>query len=141
MKRLLLLPLMLASACDNGREGPAESPTAVVSDEAAREPPAPPRDGFVGRWAASPELCASGAWVFTGSQMVTAGEVACDFRQIRVSEDAWDVDATCTAEGPPQPATLRLARAPGGGLRVEGGPFEPVTLELCAENWGQPTKP
>jgi hypothetical protein len=65
----------------------------------------------------------------------------CDFSQVSALAEGWTIQAACTAEAPPQPATLRLTRAPGGGLRVEGGPFEPVTLQLCAENWAQPTKP
>ena len=152
MTRALLAILLLLADCGEGggpdggapeRSGPSRAEAGAGASNPDLSVSAPPGGrapaGFVGRWAASPELCASGAWVFSPDRLVTAGEVACDFQEVTADADGWTVRASCTAQAPAEPATLRLSRAEGGGLAVSGGPFQPVTLRLCAENWGTAT--
>ena len=136
MRPALLAALLWLGACDQRSEPAA---TAASPSRPAAASPAPQTAGYVGRWAASPDLCASGAWVFAADRLVTAGEVACEFQQVTPDARGWTVAASCTAEAPPAPATLRLERAGGGALAVSGGPFQPVTLRLCAESQGTAT--
>jgi hypothetical protein len=87
---------------------------------------------YVGRWAAEPGLCEDGAFVFTADALVTAGEVACDWGEVEREGEGWRMNARCSAEGAPRPATLRLVPAGEGALRIEGAPFLPVTVTRCS---------
>lgn len=117
---------------------------ACAREEAAEGPPAPttmPADGpaerasYIGRWAATPELCSDGAWAFEEARVVTAGEVACDFQEVTPIATGYEVSATCWAEGPPQAGTFMLTLtdpAPPQTMSVTGGPWAgPVTLVRC----------
>jgi len=128
---LILLALPLA-ACEPSRP-PAKAPVAVNPGPPGPLQSQPP--SYVGRWAASPDLCAAGAWVFTDKSLVTAGEVSCTFAQVTANDTGWIAEGACTAQGPAQPATLVLntTRAgPGRSLAVSGGPFPgSQILALC----------
>ena len=108
---------------------------------AACQAEAPPPGGpggetpfYVGRWAAEASYCAAGAWVFTATTLNTAGEVSCTFNTITPTTTGYTIQATCTAEAPPAPATLRLSYAQSAqALLVEGGPFAPIGLIRCPQ--------
>lgn len=137
MKRLaFLLLLPLATACGEPAPPPRKAPVAVNPG-----PPAPPDTlppTYVGRWAARPDLCASGAWVFTDKTLTTAGEVSCTFTQITPNETGWIAEGGCIAQAPASPATLVLNTTGAGQTRtlaVSGGPFTaPRVLTSCPVN-------
>jgi hypothetical protein len=115
-----LLGFLALTGCQNG---------------AAPTPPSPPESEqpfFVGRWAAEEAMCASGAWTFTATSLSTAGEVSCTFDRVTETAAGYEIAATCTAEGPPAPHTIRLSYAQSAqALLVEGGPFQPIGLIAC----------
>lgn len=142
--RWLALPLLLA-ACSpeadetvlaNGTEGGAMQPDAADHGEAIIENRA--NDGaeaparYVGRWAATPELCKDGAWKFAEMDLSTAGEVSCDFQRVREVPGGYDADALCLAEGSRSEETIQL-RFPesAGGMTVTSQTFKGVGLERC----------
>ena len=88
---------------------------------------------YVGRWAAEAGFCAAGAWVFTANTLSTAGEVSCTFNTVTPTAAGYTVQASCTAEAPPAPFTLRLSYAQSAQeLLVEGGPFAAaISLIRC----------
>jgi hypothetical protein len=110
------IPLMLlAAGCQAAGEG------------GETEPPF-----FVGRWAATTDLCATAAWVFTETGLATSGEVTCTFDTVTRTRTGYDLQATCTAEAPPAPYLIRLAYAQSAqALLVEEGPFDPIGLVAC----------
>lgn len=123
--------LLLMAGCG----APAEDMggTSAAKAEAAT-PPAPPF--FVGSWAAAETACGHAAWAFTETGLATPGEVSCRFDAVAPTPRGYDIAATCTAEGPPRPERIILARGPSAGVMlVEGGPFNPVRLIACG---GQP---
>lgn len=137
MKRLaLLLLLPLTTACGEPAPPPQKAPVAVNPG-----PPVPPETlppTYVGRWAARPDLCASGAWVFTEKTLRTAGEVSCTFTQMTPNETGWIAEGACIAQAPAAPATLVLNTTGAGQTRtlaVSGGPFTaPQVLKACPVN-------
>ena len=134
----------LLSACSppaetvvaNGTEGGAMQPDAAAQGEAITEnrenasAVAPSR--YVGRWAATPELCKDGAWKFAEMDLSTAGEVSCDFHRVREVPGGYDADAVCLAEGSRSDETIQL-RFPesAGGMTVTSKTFRGVGLERC----------
>ncbi|MBW0149769.1 MAG: hypothetical protein U1A07_14020 [Phenylobacterium sp.] len=106
-------------------EVPAATPQAPAPDAA--------RPGYVGRWAATPALCADGAWTFRHDGLNTAGEVSCRFDGVAALDDGYEIAATCTAEAPPQSHRLNLSLSPDGRtMSVRGGPFDdPPPLSRC----------
>jgi hypothetical protein len=119
---------------------PTEPPPNTPAAASERLLPGPPPrvalapDGFAGRWAVSAELCDRGAWVFTPTALVTAGEVSCTFDEVETTADGWALRGACRAEAPPAPAALALTPvdpASPDTMSVSGGPFAPVTLQRC----------
>ncbi|WP_137390685.1 hypothetical protein [Rhodoligotrophos defluvii] len=87
---------------------------------------------FVGRWAAEEAMCGNAAWQFTESSISTPGHVVCKFNQVDNVGGVYQIDATCTAEGPPARYQLKISYAQSAGaLLVEGGPFQPIGLVAC----------
>jgi hypothetical protein len=127
-------------ACE--KPAPAASDRAAPGAQAEAPPPpvvpapAPPAR-YVGRWAASADLCQTGAWNFAERRLETAGEVACEFQQVTPNEGGYDIHAVCTAEGPPKPYDLKLRFAQSAkALLLEGGPFNDIGLIWCGEGPG-----
>jgi hypothetical protein len=71
-------------------------------------PPPGPVPRFVGKWAADQKSCDSAAWQFTQTTLRTPAGSSCSFDQVIEVPGGYDVKATCTAEGPPAPDTLRI---------------------------------
>lgn len=134
MKRVLWTTLLLLAACERQAEAPP-APASAEPPPAPAATPAPPAEAaafYVGRWAAKPELCADGAWVITERGIDTAGEVSCRFEAPPAGPGPIEVDAICTAEGPPKRWRLRLAYAQSAqALLVENGPFADIGLIRC----------
>lgn len=130
----LLIPAafacVLLAACQvaetNGSDAPQREQTANTGAQAALF--------FVGDWAVSEEACGTIPWEFTETGLSTPGEVSCTFDEVNVIPEGYEIAATCTAEGPPSPYRLKLARAQSAdALLVEGGPFTPIGLVSCEE--------
>ncbi|HEY9218792.1 MAG TPA: hypothetical protein VIO94_12125, partial [Phenylobacterium sp.] len=98
-------------------------------------PPEPPAAPYVGLWAAKRSMCPDGAWVFAEKQLTTAGEVACQFEQVRSTAEGFQVVATCSAEDRPKPYQFSLEMASGPQpktMTVTRGPWNgPVRLVRC----------
>ena len=135
MKRAFWTTLLLLAACQRETAAPAAPPRAERTP-APVQATAPKTQApfFVGRWAARPELCADGAWVITERGIDTAGEVSCRFDPPPAGSGPVEVDAVCTAEGPPKPWRLRLAYAQSArALLIENGPFADIGLIRCPD--------
>lgn len=130
------MTVLLLSACERKAETPPSAAPAKRGPEAsAMASPASQAEAapfFVGRWAAGPELCADGAWTITARGLDTAGEVSCRFDTPPAGPGPVDVDAVCTAEGPPKRWRLHLAYAQSAqALLIENGPFADIGLVRC----------
>lgn len=71
-------------------------------------PPADAELRFVGRWAANEALCARSAWEFTPDGLRTPAGSVCRFRQVRAVAGGYDIDSSCTAEGPEEEDVLNI---------------------------------
>jgi hypothetical protein len=116
----------------------AASPTPVSSSspdsgEPGKLPPpggATPR--YVGRWAASEQLCAAGAWRFYATHLETAGEVSCTYNRVDTVPGGYDLHATCTAEAPPAPDLIKLRFAESAqAMLVDSKTFKSTGLVYC----------
>jgi hypothetical protein len=134
-----VLALLALAACGRedgatldpgGSVGPPPPPLQQVSPQQPASPAS-----YVGRWAARPELCAGGAWVFEEQRVTTAGEVSCDFTKVAPMASGYQVEARCVAQGPPADSTFMLTLtdpAPPQTMTVNGGPWDAgVTLVRC----------
>jgi len=127
----------LVSCAPPEAEPPPDPDAAVQLGEAETLPrvlPAPSaeRARYVGRWAASQDGCADPAWRFEERSVVTRGEVACEFNDVRLTNTGYTIQATCTAEGPPTPQTIQLSFAESArAMLVSGGPWAPIGLIYC----------
>ena len=125
--RLPLWPitLLLVTGCDSGIPagqepgGPARTDRPPVSEssngaanatsaEAGALPPQNVTPRFVGRWAADLRSCQSKAWQFTATALQTPAGSNCGFNRVSQVPGGYDIEATCTAEGPPQSETLKI---------------------------------
>jgi hypothetical protein len=136
MKRaaFTVLAVLSLAACGRKAEGPPPPPP-IGGPPPAPPKPLPPPASYIGRWAASAELCATGAWVFEADKVSTAGEVGCQFGSVSPTPTGYVINASCTAQAPPQAKTFTLTMLGGTppAMTVAGGPWSaPVTLHLCA---------
>ncbi len=133
----LALAVTLA-ACGQPAPPPAAPPAAQNPGPPLIPNPMPP--SYIGRWAASADLCETGAWTFTDKGLVTAGEVACSFSAVTPNESGWIAEGSCTAQAPAAPATLVLnttRTGPTRTLAVSGGPFKGPQVLVACEATGQ----
>lgn len=131
---IAVLSVLSLAACQRRAEGPPPPPP-IGGPPPAPPKPLPPPASYIGRWAATAELCTTGAWVFETDKVSTAGEVGCQFGTVSPTPTGYQIAASCTAEGPPQPKTFTLTMLGGTppSMIVAGGPWSaPVTLHLCA---------
>ncbi len=131
MIRPVLMLALAASLAACGAEEPAAVETPAVAPPETPTQAAMP--AYVGRWAATPELCEGGAWTFQHDGLNTAGEVSCRFDGVAALDDGYEIAATCTAQAPPQAHRLNLSlSADGRTMSVRGGPFDdPPPLSRC----------
>jgi len=136
--RLAITALLALGACGQRAEPPANAVSSTAPVEVPTPHPAPPPPPFfVGRWAASEDMCASGAWVIGERELSTAGEVHCRFDQVSAVATGFEARAVCTAEGPPTFHRLRFAYAQSArALLIEGGPFADAGLIRCGAGEG-----
>lgn len=127
--RLFAAALLCAGVLACGEPATAPAPDAVA-EPAVEAPPAPPAQParYVGMWAVDSRLCDRPAWRFEEREISTMGEVNCQFEQVTPSASGYDIAASCTAEAPPAPFTIRLnITDPARGMSIEGGPWQEGT--------------
>ena len=132
---LCLLPLL--AACEDRAEPVTPAPVPARGRAAEPTPPAPLDEApsFVGVWAARPELCRNGSWMFTPQGVRTAGEVSCAWSKVEKTETGYALAGTCTAEGVAKPAeaVLTIDPAKPAAMTVTGGPWAgPIALTRCS---------
>lgn len=130
-------------ACTDPAEPEPDPAAAAQVGEAQRLPRTlpPPSESvprYVGLWATAAEGCAEPAWRFEERSISTRGEVSCEFQNVALTDRGYDIQATCTAESPPQPYNIQLSFAESArAMMVTGGPWQAGTaLVYCA---GLPT--
>lgn len=132
---LCLLPLL--TACERRDETVTPGPARGERVQPAEPVPAPPLDlapTFVGVWAAKPELCGNGAWMFTPQGVRTAGEVSCTWTKVEKTESGYTLVGPCTAEAETKPEEVLLLLDPAtpDAMTVTGGPWDvPISLKRC----------
>ncbi|HVI98670.1 MAG TPA: hypothetical protein VM657_06340 [Sphingomonas sp.] len=115
-------------------------PDNAVSNEAAAIapgtlPPADAEDRYVGRWAATQQLCATGAWRFQPKRLDTAGEVSCAFDDVKKVPGGYDIAASCLAEGQQSKDTIQLRFAESArAMLVQSKMWDGVGLTYCGAN-------
>ncbi|MGE0594941.1 MAG: hypothetical protein AB7P07_01135 [Hyphomonadaceae bacterium] len=96
-------------------------------------PPATQAPRFVGLWGASADTCAETAWTIRADGLTTPGEVACSFDQVSEIPAGYDIQATCTAQGPAETQRMQFTFAESAqALLIAGGPWSsPTALVHC----------
>jgi hypothetical protein len=80
----------------------------AVAVQAGELPPQGPGPRFVGKWAADQKSCESAAWQFTQTSLSTPAGSECSFGHVTEVPGGYDIQATCTAEGPPGEDVLKI---------------------------------
>lgn len=125
-------------SCADPAEPEPDSDAAARVGEAQPLPdglPAPSADAprYVGLWATTADGCADPAWRFEADRISTQGEVSCAFDNVQMVPTGYEIAATCTAQAPPEPHTIRLSFAESArAMMVVGGPWSPApSLVYC----------
>jgi hypothetical protein len=121
---LAVAAALALSSCDNappgdnpggpvGAGGPiggndAANAVAVQPQDAGDLPQASEGLRFIGNWAADERSCEAKAWQFTQTTLKTPAGSACSFNRVTEVPGGYDIQATCTAEGPPSSDTLKI---------------------------------
>jgi hypothetical protein len=121
-------PPPLDTMMSNG-SAPADEPTAT---EAGTLPPAGAEYRYAGRWAATEQLCDTGAWRFQPKRLDTAGEVSCTFDKVEKVAGGYDIAASCLAEGTRSADTIALRFAESAqAMLVQSTMWDGVGLIYC----------
>ncbi|MDO8411543.1 MAG: hypothetical protein Q7S93_15925 [Phenylobacterium sp.] len=125
----LLTPL---AACGEAPPAPSLAPEPSATADAPVSD-ATGQPAYVGRWAASPAMCASRAWDFRHDGLSAPGDVACRFEGVAALDDGYEIAALCTSQAPPESRRLHLSFGPAGRtMSVEGAPSgEAPSLVRC----------
>jgi len=149
VRRALWTTAALAlAACDNATptgqpDGPLRTDNAAVettansatASEAGDLPEIGPGPRFVGKWAANEEMCQAQAWQFTDSTLRTPAGSSCSFNRVTEVDGGYDIQATCTAEGPPTSDTLKLRfEEEAKGMRFESDTVADSSLVFCGRD-------
>lgn len=96
-------PIATGRAADNKVTG-----SEAIAVRAGDLPAPGPLPRFIGKWAADQKSCQSAAWRFTDSTLRTPAGSSCSFNRVTEVPGGYDIQATCTAEGPPTADTLTV---------------------------------
>jgi len=87
---------------------------------------------YAGRWAATQQLCDTGAWRFQPKRLDTAGEVSCTFDKVEKVPGGYDIAASCLAEGNRSADTIELRFAESAqAMLVQSKMWDGVGLTYC----------
>jgi hypothetical protein len=110
---------------------PAPSPS-VAAERGRLSPADDAQPRYIGRWAATKQLCESGAWRFYATHLETAGEVSCSYHRADEVPGGYDLHATCSAEAPPVPDLIKLRFAESAqAMLVDSKTLKSVGLIYC----------
>ena len=129
-------PASNASPLPSPSSAPTTAATPTTSADSGEPGKLPPANGvtprYVGRWAATAQLCASGAWRFYATHLETAGEVSCSYNRVDKVPGGYDLHATCTAEAPPAPDLIKLRFAESAqAMLVDSNTLKSTGLIYC----------
>ena len=120
-----MLPDVLTS---NG----AASASEAGATAAGTLPPVDAEYRYAGRWAATQQLCDTGAWRFQPKRLDTAGEVSCTFDSVEKVPGGYDIAASCLAEGSRSKDTIALRFAESAqAMLVQSTMWDGVGLTYC----------
>jgi hypothetical protein len=132
-----VIPIALI-ACTDPAEPPPDPEAAAQVGEAqplpsTLPPPSATTPRYVGLWATTAEGCAEPAWRFEANRVSTRGEVSCEFQNVTMTNNGYDIQASCTAESPPTPSSIQLSFAESArAMMIAGGPWQAGTaLVYC----------
>jgi hypothetical protein len=120
-------------ACTDPAEPPPDPEAAAQVGDAqplpsTLPPPSETTPRYVGLWAATAEGCSEPSWRFESNRVTTRGEVACEFQNVAMTERGYDIQATCTAQAPPEPHNIQLSFAETArAMMISGGPWQSGT--------------
>lgn len=128
-------------AVQAGFKPEAPAPLATVSVDPPKTPapgailPASDRQyRYIGRWAAAPALCTSGAWRFQTRKLTTAGETSCEYPTVSALPNGYRLNGFCQAEGVKTDQTLKLSFDEARRtMHVEGKSLGPINLIYCGD--------
>jgi len=106
--------------------------TAIVAGDLPQ-----PSEGlrFIGKWAADQRSCESAAWQFNELTLRTPAGSACSFNRVTEVPGGYDIQATCTAEGPPTSDTLKVRFAESAkAMLFESETFADTGLVFCGRD-------
>lgn len=147
--RLALVPaaVLALAACDNSIPGgqpdgplksdvPAmESGNSALASESGDLPPQGPGARFAGNWAVDEESCRSAAWSFTESTLRRPQGTSCSFDRVTPIDGAYEIQATCSADGEPTSENLKIAFEEGEkAMTIESQSIDKVRLEYCGRS-------
>ncbi len=106
--------------------------TAVQADEL---PPPGPSPRFIGNWAADQKSCGSRAWQFAATTLRTPAGSSCSFTKVTEVPGGYDVQATCTAEGPAAEDVLKIRFAESAkAMLLESRTITDTGLVFCGRD-------
>ena len=150
-RRSLLIPdvrgtaaaiLLALAGCDGGGPVSHDGPIRSEASSDNRAASAGPADNgemigsgsqlrLVGQWAADAESCESAAWKFTDTMLSTPAGSSCSFNKVTDVPGGYDIEATCTAEGPPTSDLLKVRFGDGESMVFESDTIADRSLVSC----------
>lgn len=135
MRHLVAVLCLAAAACGQSgaprSEAPRLDPRAAgqIGDVRQLQHPLPPvgdTPRYIGAWSTTGGRCTEPAWIINAETMHTQGEVSCTFNDVNEIPGGYAIDATCTAEAPPQPYHMQFTFAEAAqAMLITGGPWSP----------------
>jgi hypothetical protein len=99
-------PVLSSQSGTAGSNNIADS--SIPAQQAGDLPPPGDTFRFIGKWAADQRLCQTKPWQFTASALRTPAGSSCSFDKVTQVPGGYDIQATCTAEGPPAADLLKV---------------------------------
>jgi hypothetical protein len=149
MRTALLLALVLTACNQNSPSGGDPSGPIVTGQEPLHDNSQDvletgkagdlPKPGiglrFVGKWAANEKSCQSDFWHFTETTLRTPAGYSCSLDRVTEVSGGYDVQATCTAQGPPAADTLKLRFAESAkALLLQSKALGDTALIFCGRD-------
>jgi hypothetical protein len=147
---IAISPLLLLAACNNSPVGEPngplrtddaagnEAPSAaeqVGTGQAGDLPPPGATPRFVGNWAKDQQSCETAAWKFTDSTLRTPDGESCSFNRVTEVAGGYDIQATCTANGPPSSELMKLRFAESAkAMLVDSKELKNAGLVFCGRD-------
>lgn len=105
---------------------------AVTPAPGAILPPATAQYRYLGKWAASPALCADGWWRFETRKLRTFGETSCELPEVAATRTGYELRGKCDSEGrkSAESITLRFDER-SRRMRLEARTLGPADLLYC----------